>query len=210
MPQQTALRFFNIVYGELSLIRKQRFSHDLAIYLVANQREYILDPAYLKIESATYDADGTSAGRVTLQPVRMDELYFEEESWRYQAAAIPRQYYIHPGSQSPATQWMIGFYPTPPTSTVGVTYPRVSIAASLKATFALSDTAPEISIDSNVFIEGMCFLWDRETRQQNMAASHRLYQMEQEKCATYWDSKNVQLRPQIVVGHPGRYVPQCE
>lgn len=105
---------------------------------------------------------------------------------------------------------MIGFYPTPKYSTVALQFPRVTLAAAMMATFQLTDTVPQICIDNQVFVEGMLYNWDKDTNQANMASSYSLYKMELEKVAIYWDNKNVQIRPSIEVGHPGRNVPVAE
>jgi len=140
---------------------------NLVVYIpqVAQQAEYDLDEGVFQIHSAYYQQGVNSSYQ--LWEKSTDEKDVLDQDWRATAAqGGPWQYYIQTRAADAgggdtnlsSAQNVIGFYPTPVTTT-GATYPRVALYATGYKPLSGSMTVPSNLIDDNVFVYRMFEFW---------------------------------------------------
>ncbi len=111
-------------------------------------REFAYDATILRIWSATYFTSATSYK--VLRPTSIDKLDNTRRTWRQTSASAPTYYYENGGN--------IGFYPTPPTATVGG-YPKATLACTVETVLVAGNSLPTSVKSPWPWVYGICGMW---------------------------------------------------
>jgi len=152
----TQLSLFNDAHKKL-LSRIQLRNGVVYITLVAQQREYALDPSVTKIESAYFQQDANT--QTPLTESSTDWLDVSQWGWRsptYQGQ--PTDYYVSASDVLDSGSLTVGLVPIPSFSSVP-TYPRIVLYCSKWVALDVGDNVPASLLSDNYYLYEMYAKW---------------------------------------------------
>ena len=162
----------------------------VTLSLVAGQQEYDIAETVYQVNSASYKTGASTTSVVSLMATSVEELDSTSRTWRSDANGPPLQYYLS-SNQSTVNSEVIGFYPTPDTTTTGG-YPLVLMATSnlQPSDLGLTDTCLVTLASSQVYVEGVSWLAAIEIRPQMVNAYQSAFESEMDRELTYVRTRN--------------------
>lgn len=168
MPDATALRLVQDIDNRvLQHIPLYKTTEDLT--LVSGTREYEINDATVRVWHADY-LESSTAQPEALRAVQIEWLNQNVSGWRNSETGTPREYYI----DVQLAEVVVGFYPTPGTSTSGG-YPTVRLYVSRTRTVAAGDSVPKGLRSEEVYRAGIRWLWCVETRSDQADYWRKVY-----------------------------------
>lgn len=156
-----AERLFNMIHKRI-LARIGIRDTTAIISLTAGTREYDLAEANLQIRVAHYVRSASEGDFYEIRETSTDALDELDEGWRGRATqSEPRAFYVTSVVDSDTSEKKIGFVEIPPTTTSGG-YPNVTLYVTQNAVLSGSDTIPAALQDSQIYLDGMSWLFAKE------------------------------------------------
>lgn len=157
----SAERLFNMIHKRI-LARLGLRDTTATISLTAGTREYDLAEANLQIRVAHYVRSANDGDFYELRETSTDALDELDEGWRGRAdRSEPHCFYVRSVVDADTSEKQIGFVELPPTTTSGG-YPNVTLYVTQNAVLSGSDTIPAALQDSQIYLDGMSWLFAKE------------------------------------------------
>lgn len=187
-PASVLLQHANTVH-KMILVRIPELRRDtVTLSLTSGTREYSIAETVYQVNSAVYQTAASVYS--ALIPTTPEELDSTTPTWRTDASAAPQYFYLST-NQASGNSEVIGFYPTPNTTT-SAGYPSVLMyTSSLQASdLATTDSCLPTLFSSQVYVEGITWLACLEIRPQMANAYHSSFQSELEAELEYVRTRN--------------------
>ena len=156
-----AERLLNMVHKRIiSRLAIRETTRDIS--LTDGTREYDLNEADTHIRAAYYIRSATAGDYKELIPRSVDWMDEFNDGWRASTdESEPNEYYVASLIDSDTSKKRIGFHQIPPTTTSGG-YPVVRLYVVQNATLSGADTIPADLLDSQIYLDGMSWLYAKE------------------------------------------------
>lgn len=177
----------NVVHREILShipeLRRIAHSSPTSISLTASTKEYALTEGIMQVDYVQYrTAAGTA---VKLAEMGIEDMNKVVADWRSAAAGTPTQFYLTANSTNGGAS-MIGFHPTPDTTTSGG-YPVAEVFGAIAESSALvaGDTISQLLPHSQVYTEGISYYAAHELRPEAAMAYYNTYMAQLEAAKRY-------------------------